>query len=338
MRRWLLLLSLFAFCCRAEITLTRDLVTPEQMVPGQPARIVVTFWTDSWFNPPPEWPDMPIEQGMLLTREVPNELVSRNQEGVNWSGIRMQREVMAWGDGTLRFPAMDITLQAAGQPPHTVHLPELVKAVAWPAGVQQPDRFLPASALQLDQKWTIYRAAEDNQLHVGDVIEREVRLQAKDVIAAQIPPLLFAIAGRSEQKLPPVTQPLTARRDEVVGVMRVERLRYITDHAGALTLPPVRLRWWDTSHHQWQQQELPGASYQIAPPRAGGDENTLRGSTGDDGWQLAYRLAAILLLLLMLWLLRHPLWRGLRFFGHQLSGRWRATPLPDLIPHERTKP
>lgn len=72
---------------------------PEHVAPGQPVRIAVTFWTDSWFNPPPQWPDFPVENGALLTTTEPNQLLTRHEGGTSWSGIRMERQVSAWVRG-----------------------------------------------------------------------------------------------------------------------------------------------------------------------------------------------------------------------------------------------
>ena len=62
---WLLLLAVLP--CQAAMTVSRELIAPEHVVPGQPVRVAVTFWTDSWFNPPPQWPDFPVENGDILT-------------------------------------------------------------------------------------------------------------------------------------------------------------------------------------------------------------------------------------------------------------------------------
>ena len=41
----------------AAMDITRELEAPKIVAPGQPVTVSVTFWTDSWFNPPPSWPE-----------------------------------------------------------------------------------------------------------------------------------------------------------------------------------------------------------------------------------------------------------------------------------------
>ncbi len=67
MKLLLLCLFILAFPARAAMDVTRELVVPDQLVPGQPLRVAITFWTDSWFNPPPQWPDFPSKWHLLPT-------------------------------------------------------------------------------------------------------------------------------------------------------------------------------------------------------------------------------------------------------------------------------
>ncbi|WP_312663511.1 oxygen tolerance domain protein [Pantoea sp. CTOTU49201] len=338
MKRLLLcLLLLLSLPVRAEMTMTRELIAPEQLVPGQPITIAVTFWTDSWFNPPPQWPEMVIENGNLLNTPLPNQLVTRNSDGISWSGIRMERQVMAWDQGTLRFPAADVVMRSANQPPKTVSLPVLQKSVNWPADVRQPDRFLPASTLELSQQWQLYRATEDKQLHVGDVIERVVTLRATDVIAVQIPQLLYAIPGSGAQRLPPINSNLTQGRDEIVGAQCEERLRYLPSQSGELVIPPLRLRWWDTRQHQWQLAQLPGAHYTIAAARPAGSEQTLKARAPTQWKPLLAGSAMVLALLLLGFFFRRTLSHSLQRLVHRTREYWRIVPLPDLIPTKRKR-
>lgn len=336
-RLLLCLLLLINLPVRAEMAMTRELVAPEQLVPGQPVTIAVTFWTDSWFNPPPQWPDMVIENGNLLNTPLPNQLVTRNSDGVSWSGIRMERQVMAWDQGKLRFPAADVVMRSANQPPKTVSLPFLEKPVSWPADVRQPDRFLPASSLELSQQWKFYRATEDKQLHVGDVIDRVVTLRATDVIAVQIPQLLYAIPGSGAQRLPPVNSNLTQGRDEIIGAQREERLRYLPSQPGELVIPPLRLRWWDTRQHQWQLAELPGTHYAIAAARPAGSEQTLKAHAPVNWTSLLMGPAILLTLLLLSFFFRHALKKSLQRVVQRTREYWRSVPLPDLIPTKRKR-
>lgn len=336
MRALLIVLLLAVLPARAAMDITRELEAPEHVAPGQPVRVAITFWTDSWFNPPPEWPDFKIENGSLLTTPLPNQLLSRQKNGISWSGIRLQRQVTAWDRGLLRMPALDITLSSPNQPPVTVQLPELKKEIVWPKGVEQPDRFLPASSLTLSQKITQYHAGKENkQLHAGDAVERTVTVKANGIVAAQIPQILFAIPGTDTQRLLPVNTLLKSGRGEIEGAQREETLRYLPSQAGTIILPPVKLRWWDTVNLQWKIAELPGSTLPVAEAPAAGSESALRGTSGQGKWQTALLAGALALVALLIWFTRRLLWRSWQYLHHRWQRFWSPVQLPDLTPTKR---
>lgn len=329
---WLLLIAVLP--CQAAMTVTRELIAPEQLAPGQPVRVAVTFWTDSWFNPAPKWPDFTVANGSLLTTALPNQLLTRQEGGVSWSGIRMERQVSAWDQGMLRMPALELTLSSAGQPPVTVKLPALEHTVSWPKDVQQPDRFLPASHLSLKQKITLYHSDNAKVLRAGDVIERQVTVAASDVTPTQIPPLLYAIPGTNSQQLPPNNQPLISGRGDVSGSQRVETIRYLPVEAGTVTLPPVKLRWWDTVHQQWRTAAAPGAQFHVMASKTAGAEQALKGQDNP----LAERLIALATLITfsgLAFLFRRTLLRSGSYLRQQWRRVWRPTALPGPVPDNK---
>ncbi|HAT1622029.1 TPA: protein BatD [Raoultella planticola] len=337
MRRLALLLLAVVLPAQAVMDITREIVAPKNVVPGQPITVAVTYWTDSWFNPPPEWPEFAVQNGVLLNTPLPNQLLTRQKNGISWSGIRLERQVMAWDQSILRLPAVDLTLTSSGQPPVTVHLDALEQAVVWPKGVEQPDRFLPARNLKLSQTITQSHAGADKTLRVGDAVERVVTLKAEDVLPAQIPQLLYAIPGDSSQRLPSENSFVKDGRGNIEGAMRVERLRYLPTDAGTLTLPPVKLRWWDTQHQQWQLAELPDQTLKVESARASGKESVLKGSTGDEKWQIALGVLLLLVIATSGWLARRSLRQIVTRLTHRWQRFWLPVSLPPLAPVNRRK-
>lgn len=318
--------------CHAAMTITRELIAPEQVVPGQPVRVAVTFWTDGWFNPPPSWPDFPVENCDLLTTEIPNQLVTRREGATTWSGVRMERQIAAWDQGVLRLPAHEITFSAAGEAPVTVQLPPLEKRVAWPKDVQQPDRFLPASRLTLSQQVNIHTTTNDKVLRAGDVIERVVTIRAGDISPVQIPQLLYAIPGSHTQRLTAQNSLITSGRGEVDGAQRIETLRYLPVSAGEIVLPPIKLRWWDTTHLQWRLAELPGSRYTVSAATRAGAESVLKGKTNAPAGIIALFIALAIAGCATLWFLRHTFRRSVYFVCNQYRRFWKPTALPGQVP------
>lgn len=322
---------------RAVMDISREIVAPSHVAPGQPITVAVTFWTDSWFNPPPQWPDFAVQNGVLLNTPLPNQLLTRQKNGISWSGIRIERQVMTWDQSTLRLPAVDLTLTSASQPPVTVHLDALEQPVVWPPGVEQPDRFLPARHLTLSQNITQFHAGNDKTLRAGDAVERVVTLQAEDVLPAQIPQILYAIPGDGSQRLAPENRFDKDGRGGINGAIRVERLRYLPTDAGTLTLPPVKLRWWDTEQQQWQLATLPGQTLKVDSARAAGKESVLAGRRDDDKWQIALIVLTLIVIAAAGWFARRPLRQSLVWLWHRWQRFWSPVSLPELAPINRRK-
>lgn len=337
MKRLLALLMVVMLPAHAAMDITREIVAPKSIVPGEPVTVAVTYWTDSWFNPPPEWPEFKVQNGVLLNTPLPNQLLTRQKNGISWSGIRLERQLMAWDQSTLRLPAVDLTVTSASQPPATVHLEAIELPVVWPKGVEQPDRFLPARGLTLTQTITQYHTGKEKTLRVGDAIERVVTVKAQDILPAQIPPILYAIPGDDSQRLAPENSFIKDGRGNIEGAMRIERLRYMPGKAGTLTLPPVTLRWWDTDRQQWQQAELKGETLNVENARTAGAESSLRGNSGEVKWSLVFGLFALAILTALGWFARHALRQRARWISHHWQRFWQPVTLPELAPVERKK-
>lgn len=319
----------------AAMDITRELEAPKIVAPGQPVTVSVTFWTDSWFNPPPQWPAFPLQNGALMTTPLPNQLVTRQKAGVNWSGVRLERQIIGWTEGMLNLPATDITLTSSGQAPVTVHLPALMQTIQWPPDVHQPDRFLPAQDLTLEQHIQEFYAGQDEVLRVGDALERSVTVKAKNVLPEQIPQILYAIPGESSQRLAPVNRFARSGRGEISGAIREERIRYLPVKAGTLTLPPVKLRWWDTQSQRWQVAALEGKTVKVSSAREAGAESDLRGKASTELWPTVALILFVILTMVVCWFTRAALGRGMQWLHQRWHHFWAPVALPGLAPSKR---
>jgi len=319
----------------AAMDITRELEAPQTVAPGQPVTVSVTFWTDSWFNPPPQWPAFPLQNGALMTTPLPNQLVTRQKAGVSWSGVRLERQIIGWTEGMLTLPATDITLTSSGQAPVTVHLPTLTHAIQWPPDVHQPDRFLPAQDLKLEQTIQPFYAGQDKVLRVGDAVERTVTVTAKNVLPEQIPQILYAIPGESSQRLAPVNRFARSGRGEISGAIREGGFLSLPIKAGTLTLPPVKLRWWDTQSQRWQVAELEGQTVNVLTAREAGAESDLRGKASTDRWPMVALIVCIILAIVVGWFTRAALGRAIHWLHQRWHHFWAPVALPGLAPSKR---
>lgn len=135
---------------------------------------------------------------------------------------------------------------------------QTVEVRAQPAGTTGP--WLPAQSIQLADQWT----PSPPQLRVGEPVTRTLTITAQGATGAQLPTL---DAGSPDGvKLYP--EPATA--EDVPGSdppasVKTTKLALVPTRAGPLTLPEIRLHWWDTVEDRQRVSVIPARVFQVAP-------------------------------------------------------------------------
>ena len=115
-----------------------------------------------------------------------------------------------------------------------------LKVKARPDGVAGSN-WLPAQGLEIADSWT----QSPPQLRVGEPVSRTLTLTAKGLAGAQIPAVeLPAVDGL--RVYPEQTQHETRTDGETIYGVSRQGLTLIPSQAGTLTIPEVRVTWWDT--------------------------------------------------------------------------------------------
>lgn len=122
--------------------------------------------------------------------------------------------------------------------------------------------WLPALALNLSESWS----QSSSPPHVGEALQRTVRIEAQGLQAAQIPPLDITGPGFSAHRLPPTL--LDRISPEGITGTREERWLIVPTAPGPLRVPPLVIDWFDTSRHAPARSELPPYLLDIAPAPA----------------------------------------------------------------------
>jgi hypothetical protein len=131
--------------------------------------------------------------------------------------------------------------------------------------------WLPAAKLTLHDSW----ADEPPEFRVGEPVTRTLTLEATGLEGSQLPALAFL--DMNGMRLYP-EQPLQENRSDgkwVYGSSR-QALAYVPSSSGKLSIPEVRVDWWDTGAQQqrtavlpaWEVNVLPGTAPASQPPPA----------------------------------------------------------------------
>lgn len=193
-----------------------------------------------------------------------------------------------------------------------------------PDGQQQ--NWLASELVALTEEWN----PAGDQLIQGEPVTRTITLTALDLADNQLPDLqLGTVAGA--KIYPEQPQSRKAERKGRIVAQKVFSYAIIADKAGSLTLPEVRVRWWNTKTNQPDEAVLSAVTLQVAPnPQAVSQpEPAATTTTSADrvqptqvsDWHFSYSSW----LLLSLWLLTLAAW-----------GLW-AMAAPRTAEHDNTK-
>lgn len=133
-----------------------------------------------------------------------------------------------------------------------------------PASFPPQATWLPAQQLRLTENFN----QDLTQLKVGEPFTRSFNITAKGVTAEQLP----SLTGFSQHQLlrlyadKPTLDTQTS--DDGLSASRSESITLIPNEAGTLTLPAIRLYWWDTQSQSLQTAELPEHTLTVAPAAA----------------------------------------------------------------------
>ena len=122
--------------------------------------------------------------------------------------------------------------------------------------------WLPAKDLQLLDNWS----RQPDDLKAGEPITRVITISALGQLETQIPAIdPPTVSGVNVYP----DRPELARKIEPGGIRGVRKDQYaiIGVEAGVMTLPPLRLPWWDVDAGEWKVAELPERSVSILPTR-----------------------------------------------------------------------
>ncbi|WP_208931100.1 BatD family protein [Rheinheimera sp. F8] len=127
-----------------------------------------------------------------------------------------------------------------------------------PDGQQQ--NWLASELVALTEEWN----PAGDQLIQGEPVTRTITLTALDLADNQLPDLqLGTVAGA--KIYPEQPQSRKAERKGRIVAQKVFSYAIIADKAGSLTLPEVRVRWWNTKTNQPDEAVLSAVTLQVAP-------------------------------------------------------------------------
>jgi BatD DUF11 like domain len=146
--------------------------------------------------------------------------------------------------------------------PIRIHADPIVLNVQPRPAAANASYWLPARNVSLTAHWN----PSSLEAHVGDPITVDLKLQADDLTAAQLPDLAALLSLPSGLKAYPDQPNLkdTTQGADVIG-SRDQSIALIADQPGRFTIPELHLSWWDTKANQAREVTLPAQTLAVQP-------------------------------------------------------------------------
>ncbi|MFA0311410.1 BatD family protein [Vibrio splendidus] len=134
-----------------------------------------------------------------------------------------------------------------------------------PSVNMMPDRkWLTGKEAKIEEKWTFISQNEQSQslegkLKVGDAITREITLSAQDTISMLLPEVVMR-PDTSENEFLFYRESTKYNDSEQRGVRQAqsfEKVTYIVNSAGEVTIPAISIFWWDSESQTEKKLILP---------------------------------------------------------------------------------
>ncbi|SDE49570.1 Oxygen tolerance [Bradyrhizobium brasilense] len=255
---------------KAPEPILRVTIDPPRVVVGQAAALRIDVLAPNYMTAPPELPDFQVRNA--VTRQLRSINENEQRDGVTYAGVRFEFAIHPQEPGSYAIAGQPITIKYAAEPPATreatLALPPIAFEAFIPDAASALQPFLAARNLSIEQ--TVNRSSD--QLKAGDAVTRIVTIKAEGIPAMLLPPVKFtAFDGLKLYPAQPSLQDKTDGRTDVLSSARTDSGVYMLEKAGDYVLPPIDLRWWNTSAQSIDVAHLDPVTLHVeANPAAGG--------------------------------------------------------------------
>lgn len=233
---------------------------------GQRVTVVVTLLTPGTFADAATF-DLPSVSDLLLIPPSGHSVVGTEQvDGTEFTTQRYELSAFAQRAGKFEIPAFKVrfSTKASYLATETTAAEVTTTPVSFeaklPPGAGNLGTVLSTKTLTVEETWTP-KAPETAK--TGDAFTRTITFRAEGIPGMAFPPFnAGSIHGLSIYTKPPEVHD-NDERGELTG-QRVETINYVCQEAGQVTIPAVKVTWWDTGAEKLRTIDLPARTFDIA--------------------------------------------------------------------------
>ncbi|USG59806.1 BatD family protein [Sneathiella marina] len=227
------------------------------IVVGQTVSLYIDIDTDDEKLGPFLFPDIAVDGIIILQPEQLGTSYSKTEKGQQIIGIRKKYAVIPKRSGELTIPA--VTVSWSETPEKSIATEPVSFQVTVPPGAKNLARLIVGKNIEILQEIV----PAETEIKQGDAITRTIRITAQDTLALTLPPAEFAtIDGLTAYPETPQLSDNINRGQ--YSAQRIDRVVYIAETAGNVTVPEISYEIWDLPKKAIDIVTLPAVSYEVA--------------------------------------------------------------------------
>ncbi|KAA8984270.1 BatD family protein [Halospina sp. K52047b] len=222
----------------------------------------------------------PLAQANLSSPTIPDAMVKplgeqreyrAERDGREWQVVERRFVIVPQSAGTLILPEQ--RFEARKQTEGGDLVPVIATAPSQRIKVHPPPEsftgeiWLPARNLELTQEWS----DSPESVHAGDSIRRDIHIRAVGVAPESLPRLTIGYPDSLREYPSPWKSESRLTGDSIEGRLR-KRSSLVPIEPGRITLPEVRIPWWDVEENEQREAVLQAHEMKVEPA-AGAEAN-----------------------------------------------------------------
>lgn len=242
----------------ATIKLNRTEVYPEQ-----PIKATITVSTATWFTAPLTFDNLQVLNAFVIPfKRTLSTQIERN--GKSYPSLQFYYLIYPYQSGSYEVPELIIQIESPVVGDYKgVSSTLKTKAVAF--SVKEPPSsfkatWFIASNVSIEEQWN----SNIEKVKVGDVIEREIRVNATGTLPSFIPPIEFEeVNSVSVYDRSPTLN--DKRNNQTANGERIDRSVYLFEKEGEIEIPEVRIDWWNPYQQKAYFKRIPARKVVVLP-------------------------------------------------------------------------
>lgn len=267
MVRGICLIILLALCSLQTIAQVDAFATVKlnrtEVYPEQPIKATITVSTATWFTAPLTFENLQVENAFVIPfKRTLSTQIERN--GKTYPSLQFYYLIYPYKSGSYKIPELVIQIESPAVGDY--------KGVATTLKTRSVSFTVNKPPNSFDAPWfiatnvTIQEQWDDDieQVKVGDVMLRELTINAAGTLPSFIPPTNFndVNAVSIYERSPTLND---KRNNQTANGERIDRAVYLFEKEGEVEIPEVRIDWWNPYQQKAYFKRIPARTITVLP-------------------------------------------------------------------------